>query len=325
MTNLFYETSLGKYYLDRAEDFINSEEGAKFHGRVQLLITSPPFPLNKKKKYGNLKGEEYRAWFSNLSEAFSKLLTDDGSIVIEMGNSWEAERPVYSTLHLESLLGFLKNQKANLNLCQEFICYNPSRLPSPAQWVTVNRFRTIDSYTHVWWMSKSDTPKADNSKVLRPYSASMKRLLKKQKYNSGKRPSEHDIGETSFLKDNGGSIMPNVLEIEQIDETRERRVPGNIFSISNTNSSDFFLKACRERGITPHPARMPLELVQFFVEFLTDKGDLVFDPFAGSNTTGFIAEKLERNWVATEVMKDYGEQSMVRFEDPNLDTTLSKK
>ncbi|WP_029265803.1 DNA-methyltransferase [Virgibacillus alimentarius] len=324
MTNLFYETSLGKYYLDRVEDFINSEEGRKFHGRVQLLITSPPFPLNKKKKYGNLKGEEYREWFSNLSEAFSKLLTDDGSIVIEMGNSWEAERPIYSTLHLESLLGFLKNEKANLNLCQEFICYNPSRLPSPAQWVTVNRIRTIDSYTHVWWMSKSDTPKADNGKVLRPYSASMKRLLEKQEYNSGKRPSEHNIGEKSFLKNNGGSIMPNVLEIEQIDETRERRVPENVFSISNTKSSDFFLKTCRERGITPHPARMPLELVQFFVEFLTDKGDLVFDPFAGSNTTGFIAEKLEREWIATEAIEEYGNQSMIRFEDPKLETTLSK-
>src|SRR5690606_30415596 len=105
---------------------------------------------------------------------------------------------------------------------------NPSRLPSPAPWVTIKRIRTIDSYTNVWWMSKSDFPKADNRKVLRPYSKSMQKLLKDQKYNSGRRPSEHVISETSFLKNHNGSIMHNVIEVEQIDPDRDRRMPENI-------------------------------------------------------------------------------------------------
>ena len=46
---------------------------------------------------------------------------------------------------------------------------------------------------------KTDYPKADNRKVLRPYSESMKSLLKRGSYNAGKRPSEHSIGEKSFL------------------------------------------------------------------------------------------------------------------------------
>ena len=75
----------------------------------------------------------------------------------------------------------------------------------PAQWVTVNPLRTVDSYTHVWWFSKTDYPKADNRKVLRPYSESMKSLLKRGSYNAGKRPSEHSIGEKSFLNDRGGA------------------------------------------------------------------------------------------------------------------------
>jgi hypothetical protein len=180
MVHILYETALGKYYTGKAEDLLTSDL-TELRNKVQLILTSPPFPLNKKKKYGNLQGEEYKNWFINLAEIFSNLLTEDGSIVIELGNSWEPGLPVQSLLHLESLLGFVKNPKVNLRLCQEFVCYNPSRLPSPAQWVTVNRIRTIDSFTHLWWMSKSDYPKANNRKVLRPYSKSMKLLLKKQK------------------------------------------------------------------------------------------------------------------------------------------------
>lgn len=322
MLHILYETALGKYYTGKAEELLTSDL-TELRNKVQLILTSPPFPLNKKKRYGNLQGEEYKNWFLNLAEIFSNLLTEDGSIVIELGNSWEPGLPVQSLLHLESLLGFVRHPKANLRLCQEFVCYNPSRLPSPAQWVTVNRIRTIDSFTHIWWISKSDYPKADNRKVLRPYSKSMKLLLKKQKYNKGVRPSEHNISEKGFLKDNKGSIMHNLIEIEQIDENRNTRLPKNVFSIANTNSNDFFLRTCQERDITPHPARMPLELSNFFIEFLTEPGDIVLDPFAGSNTTGFCAEKLSRRWISIEAKEDYGKQSIIRFEDPYIETKLT--
>jgi site-specific DNA-methyltransferase (cytosine-N4-specific) len=322
MVHILHETTLGKYYTGKSEDILTSDL-TELKSKVQLILTSPPFPLNKKKRYGNLQGEEYKNWFINFADIFSNLLTDDGSIVIELGNSWEPGRPIQSLLRLESLLGFVNNRKANLKLCQEFVCYNPSRLPSPAHWVTINRIRTIDSFTHIWWMSKSDYPKANNKKVLRPYSKSMKMLLKKQKYNKGVRPSEHNISEKGFLKNNKGSIMHNLIELEQIDDDRDLRLPKNVFSISNTKSNDFFLRKCREKDIRPHPARMPLELANFFIEFLTDPGDIVLDPFAGSNTTGFCAEKLSRNWISIEAKEDYGEQSIIRFEDPSIKTKLN--
>lgn len=320
--NKGYKTSLGSYHIGYCEQILNSDSFKKIKNKVGLILTSPPFPLNSKKKYGNLNGDGYKKWIESLAPLFSDLLTDDGSIVIELGNAWEPKRPIQSLLPLESLLSFVKNEKANLRLCQEFICYNPSRLPSPAQWVTVNRIRTIDSYTHVWWIAKSDFPKSDNRKILRPYSKSMEALLKRKSYNSGKRPSEHVIGKKSFLKRNGGSITHNVIELEQIDDSRDIRLPKNIFSFANTNSNDYFLKMCRDKGMQPHPARMPLSLAAFFIEFLTDEGDLVLDPFGGTNTTGYCAEKLGRKWFAIEADKKYADQSLLRFSDPKLNTKI---
>jgi len=313
MSDIRYETNLGKYVVGNSTRLLAGKIGKELANKVQLILTSPPFPLNNKKRYGNKQGTDYREWFTHLAEVFAPLLTDTGSIVIELGNAWEPGRPVQSVLPLESLLAFVNNKKAGLRLCQQFICYNPSRL---------NRIRAIDSYTNIWWMSKNDFPKADNRRVLRPYSASMKSLLKKRSYNSGKRPSEHQISPEGFLKDNGGSITHNLLELEQIDPNREPRLP-NVFSIANTTSNDFFTRTCRERNIPLHPARMPSELAAFFIKFLTEEGDLVFDPFAGSNTTGFAAEFLRRKWIAIEIDKSYASQSAVRFEDPLIDTHIT--
>lgn len=166
-------------------------------------------------------------------------------------------------------------------------------------------------------MAKTDNPKADNRKVLRPYSKSMQALLKRQSYNAGKRPSEHQISETSFLTNNDGSIAHNVFEVEPMEDERDVRLP-NAFSMSNTNSNDYFMQRCREQGITPHPARMPAGLAKFFIQFLTDSDDLVLDPFAGSNTTGFVAEMLSRKWVSIETEEKFAQQSQIRLNDPIL-------
>jgi DNA modification methylase len=312
-----FETHGGAYYVGDSLELLQSPDFKALKGQVQLIVTSPPYPLNRKKSYGNLNGEAYLKWFESLATILSSLLTDDGSIVVELGNSWEPGRPVQSLMALEALLAFTKAPGANLRLIQEFVCYNPSRLPSPAQWVTINRIRTVDSYTHVWWLAKSDFPKADNSKVLRPYSPSMKRLLKRGNYNAGKRPSEHKISETSFLADKGGAIAHNFFELEPIDNEREVRLP-NAFSFSNTSSNDYYHRVCKEHNITPHPARMPSGLASFFIDFLTDPLDIVLDPFGGSNTTGFAAAAAKRRWVAIEAQKSYAEHAKLRFLDPIL-------
>jgi len=276
-----------------AEDLLSHPSIASFRGRINLIFTSPPFPLNTKKRYGNLVGDDYVDWLSAFAPSFRELLTHDGSLVIELGNAWEPRRPVTSTLALQALLRL--QQRAELNLCQEIIWHNPARLPSPAQWVTIERIRLKDSFTRFWWLSPSERPKADNRRVLRAYSPRMRDLLRRKSFNAGPRPSEHHISSAAFLTDNGGAISPNVL------------------SIANTRSTDAYQQYCREHDLRPHPARMPPELADFFLRFLTDQGDIVLDPFAGSNTTGAAAENLERFWISIEPKEDYIRTSQGRF------------
>ena len=83
-----------------------------------------------------------------------------------------------STLALKALLAFL--EAGQLTLCQQFVWNNPAKLPGPAQWVNIERIRLKDAYTHLWWMSTTDRPYADNRQVLTEYSESMKDLLTRQ-------------------------------------------------------------------------------------------------------------------------------------------------
>lgn len=295
-------------------EILGGPVGRKLRGKVQLLLTSPPYPLNRKKKYGNLTGQSYKKWFVDLAPLFADLLTPTGSIVIELGNSWIHGRPVQSLLHLQCLLGFVQQKQAGLRLCQQFVCHNPARLPSPAAWVTIKKIRATDSFTHLWWMAKTDFPKADTSKVLRPYSREMKTLLRRGSFNNGKRPSEHEISKKGFLNDRGGSTPLNLFELERLNQSRDPRLP-NAFSFANTGSNDSFHSQCRSQAIIPHPARMPAGLASFFVQFLTGEGDLVLDPFAGSNTTGFAAESTGRRWLSIERDESYVRQSEIRFQD----------
>jgi DNA modification methylase len=299
-----YTTDIGTFYHGTVEKVLNSDKLESHKGKVNLIFTSPPFPLNRKKKYGNLQGQEYIDWFAKLAILFKDYLTDDGSLVIELGNSWEPGKPIMSTLALKSLLAFL--EKGDYCLCQQFVWYNTAKLPSPVQWVNIDRIRVKDSFTHIWWMSKTPYPKADNRKVLEEYSNSMKKLLKTKKYNGGRRPSEHVIGEESFLVNNNGAI------------------PSNVLVSSNTKSNTNYQKYCKDKGLTPHPARMPNEIPDFFIRLLTEEGDLVLDPFGGSNTTGQSAEKLNRKWVSIEPELNYIKGSKGRFEIEKINLISSK-
>jgi site-specific DNA-methyltransferase (cytosine-N4-specific) len=302
-----YGTQLGVSLVGDSLDVLERASADSLKGRVQLVFTSPPFPLNRKKKYGNREGEAFKKWLAGYALALRSLLSPEGSIVIEMGNAWEPGKPVMSTLALESLLAF--KEAADLFLCQEFVWYNPARLPTPAQWVTIQRVRVKDAFTRLWWLSPTTSPKADNRRVLTPYSMSMRDLLKRRKYNAGRRPSEHSIGQKSFFSDNGGAIPANVLSFSSDQEN----LPENVLAGSNTSSSDDYQRFCKRFGIPMHPARMPINLAKFFIEMCTDLGDIVFDPFAGSNTTGAAAEQLKRKWVSIEADEGYAISGVGRF------------
>ena len=291
----YYSTTKGICLHAACEDAIEKYLIPNYKGKIQLILTSPPFPLKRAKKYGNKNGEEYLTWLCGIGNQLKPLLTENGSIVIEIGNAWNANEPTYSTLPIKTLITF--QETCNLHLCQEFIYYNPARLPGPIECVNKRRIRVKDSFTYIWWLSNTSNPYADNRNVKELYSKQMKKLLASGKYNSGKRPSEHSISKSAFSIDNGGAI------------------PSNVIIASNTQSHDPYLKACKIHNLDIHPARMASAIPEFFIKFLTQENDIVFDCFSGSNTTGSIAEKLNRHWISTELDKQYYEGSKYRFSE----------
>lgn len=286
-----YETEAGAAYSGDALDLLKSVPDRS----VNLILTSPPFALTRKKEYGNKASNEYVEWFLQFAPHFKRVLTKDGSFVLDLGGAYLPGAPVRSIYQFELLVRLCKD--IGFFLAQEFYHYNPSRLPSPAEWVTVRRVRVKDAVNVVWWLSVSENPKADNRKVLKPYSDSMKHLLKNG-YKPKLRPSGHDISD-NFSKDNNGAIPPNLLEL------------------ANTESNSSYLRRCKQDGVKPHPARFPSGFPEFFIKLTTDENDLVLDPFAGSNTTGSVAERLQRRWLSFELQEDYLASSIFRFEELN--------
>jgi len=258
---------------------------------VALVLTSPPFALRRQKAYGNVAASEYVEWFWPFAEEIQRVLRPDGSFVLDLGGTWNRGSGTRSLYQYELILRLAKL----FHLAQEIYWHNPSKLPTPAEWVTIKRTRVKDSVNTLWWLSKGTTPKADNRRILIPYSRSMQRLLR-DGYQTAVRPSQHAIS-PHFSRDNGGAI------------------PSNLLTIPNTRSQDPYLHRCRAAGLPLHPARFPQRLPDFFIRFLTDEGQLVVDPFAGSNTTGFMAEGLQRRWLAFEINADYVAGSRLRFSD----------
>lgn len=258
---------------------------------VDLIVTSPPFGLVRKKSYGNVDADGYVDWFRPFAEQFRRILKDEGSLVIDIGGSWNKGLPTKSLYHYELLITLCR--EFGFHLAQEFFWWNPSRLPTPAEWVNVRRIRVKDAVNSIWWLSPSPWPKASNRRVLQPYSDSMTELLGKG-YQPRRRPSGHEISD-KFSVDNGAAIPPNLI------------------AAANTESNSRYLRYCEEQGVPPNPARFPAVIPEFFIRMLTEPQDLVLDPFGGSCVTGEVAERLERRWMCGEIQDIYLTGAMGRF------------
>jgi site-specific DNA-methyltransferase (cytosine-N4-specific) len=324
---------------------------------IDLVVTSPPFALQRKKAYGNKSPEEYVGWFLDFAEKVYEALAEDGSLVIDIGGGWQKGKPLRSHYHFK-LLSALTDDNGLLadrfgetfNLAQDFYWYNPAKLPTPAQWVTIERIRVKDAVNHVWWLSKSDArEKPDNRRVLKEYSDAQKRLIEKG-HDSQSRPSEHELSDTFDEPAEDGAIRPNfrntiddlstmespaellenldvpepLLEMvleeglteELVQTLGAAHTEDNVLEIANTRSTTPYLEACKETDTEIHPARFPRELPKFFIQFLTELGDTVLDIFAGSNTTGQMAQQTGRKWLAFEFEEAYLEGSRYRFQEP---------
>jgi len=272
---------------------------------VDLIITSPPFALLREKEYGNHDQRAYVEWLCGFAPDIYRALKPTGSFVVDLGGAYTRGAPIRSLYNFRVLIEFVDHY--GFHLAQEFFWHNPSKLPSPIEWVNKRKIRVKDSVNTVWWLSKTEWPKADVSKILVPYSERMKALLRDSErfYRPKERPSGHDIGK-SFGKDNGGAIPPNLLQF------------------ANSESNSRYLRACKLLDILPHPARFPKSLPEFFIQFLTEPGDLVVDIFGGSCTSGESAEQNRRRWITIDLNIDYVKAGAFRFLSDRDERELTK-
>lgn len=296
----FYRTALGAAYLGDSRDVLRHLAD----GSVNLVLTSPPYALHFKKEYGNVHKDEYVEWFLSFAREIRRVLTDDGSFVLNIGGSYNKGLPTRSVYHFKLLIALVED--LGFHLAQECFWYNPAKMPMPAEWVTVRRIRVKDAVEYVWWLSKTPWPKANNRKVLKPYSADMIRLNQRG-VRATVRPSGHNITGDFDKMDAGGSIPANLVENESTTD---------LLRFGNNAANDQYTKRCKEAGIKIHPARFPAALPDFFLKLLTDEGDLVVDPFVGSNTTGAVAESLHRRWIGSDDVEEYLAASKFRFPEP---------
>lgn len=285
---------------------------------VNLVFTSPPYALHFKKEYGNVHKREYVQWFLPFAKQIFRVLRDDGSFVLNIGGSYNQGTPTRSLYHFHLLIALV--EEIGFHLAQECFWYNPAKMPMPAEWVTVRRIRIKDSVEYVWWFSKTAWPKASNSRVLKEYSADMIRLSRRG-VKQTVRPSGHVI-RSSFEKVGEGAIPSNVVEDHLPDFSGD--TPEVFLKFGNNAANDDYAKRSKELGFKMHPARFPSALPEFFIKLLTEPDDLVIDPFAGSNTTGVVAEHLGRHWIAFEQKEEYLEASKVRFQEQISDTKRLK-
>ena len=244
---------------------------------------------------------DYVPWFLDFAREIFRVLTPDGSFILNIGGSYNPGTPTRSLYHFKLLIALV--EEVGFSLAQECFWYNPAKMPVPAEWVTVRRIRVRDSVEYVWWLSKTPWPKANNRAVLRPYSKDMERLNRKG-LAATVRPSGHNITPGFSDVSAGGSIPSNVVEDE---------VASDMLKFGNNSANDLYTRRCKEAGIKVHPARFPAALPEFFLKLVTVEGDLVLDPFAGSNTTGAVAESLHLRWIAVESCSEYLEASRFRF------------
>lgn len=295
--NPYYMTRLGSAYLSDSLDVLQKLPDKS----VNLVVTSPPYALHFKKEYGNASKEDYTQWFRPFAKEIHRVLTDDGSFVLNIGGSYNKGTPTRSVYHFKLLIELV--EIVGFHLAQECFWYNPAKMPVPAEWVTVRRIRVRDSVEYIWWLSKTAWPKASNLAVLKEYSEDMLRLARNG-VRETKRPSGHVIRESFDKISAGGAIPPNVVEVQ---------MPESMMKLGNNAANDEYTKLCKESGIKIHPARFPAALPSFFIKLLTTPNDLVVDPFAGSNTAGAVAEGLDRRWIACDSEEEYLRASRFRF------------
>ena len=265
---------------------------------IALVLTSPPYPLVWSKAYGNKPEHAYVDWLAARAAAWKEALTDDGSLVLNLGDAYLPGRPEQS-LYVERLLLKLVDE-LGYHFLQHCYVHNRAALPAPACWVTVKRTRLKSSVERLLWLSKTANPKADNRNCLVPYSTRMRATLPGAAPTPGRAPAATPCAQPPSAATTAVPSPPPCSASPTPPPTMRTPVPAKNMACPST------------------PARFNPAVPEFFIHFLTDPGDTIADVFSGSLATAHCAERLGRRWMAVEQSLSYLEGGLLRWQHHSL-------
>ncbi|RUO66255.1 site-specific DNA-methyltransferase [Pseudidiomarina planktonica] len=235
---------------------------------VDFIITSPPYANQRSKSYGGVKPNEYVEWFLPIAEQLKRVLTQDGSFILNIKEHVEnGERHTYV---LELILAL---RKMGWRWTEEYSWHKKNAFPG--KWP--NRFR--DSFERCLHFNLDKSFYMDQDSVM----VEMGDWKDKRfKYLTGNDLERH-------ASQVGNSFAKNIANWEK----RDKAYPSNVLSLA-TN--------CKNVG---HPAAFPESLPSWFIKLFTRERGVVLDPFMGSGTTALSCIKLKRQFIGIEMSEEY--------------------
>lgn len=290
-----FSTDLGMAIWGAAEDVYSSLDIP-----ITLCFTSPPYPLRQSRQYGNVDSRAIVDFICNALAPIIDRLSLDGSLVIQMSNDiFEPQSPARST-YLERLVLAMEDE-FGLSLMDRIIWHNPCKPPGPMQWASRTRQQLNVSWEPVLWFCRDPLKvKSDNRRVLEPHTEAHRALIER-----GGERREAVYGDGAYRLRHGSYGTPTA-----------GRIPRNLIRQGHRcRWTDLYRERAGALGLPLHGAGMPFALPEFFIRFLTEKGDLVVDPFGGRCMTGRAAESLDRPWICSELMLEYAQGGAELFRD----------
>jgi site-specific DNA-methyltransferase (cytosine-N4-specific) len=268
------------------------------HEPIHLCLTSPPYPLKKPRNYGNTTEAAWVDFLCESLEPIVKNLVRGGSIVLNISNDIFEHKSPARSLYLERTILAL-HDRLGLHLMDRIPWVNRSKPPAPTYWACVQRFQLAVAWEPILWFTNDPLAvRSDNRRVLEPHTDKHKAFMK----NGGDKRTvafgdgAYKLRPGSFGRETPGRIPKNIVEVGH--------------ACSDTNA---VRRAAKSLGQSAHGAMFPTRLCDFFVRFLTEKNDLVVDPFGGSQKVALSAERHNRRWVTTERMYEYLQQAQALF------------
>ena len=253
---------------------------------VDLIITSPPYADQRKNTYGGIKPEKYVSWFLPITAELLRVLKNDGTFILNIKE--KVQNGERSTYVLELIL---EMKRQGWLWTEEFIWHKKNCYPG--KWP--NRFR--DAWERLLQFNKAKKFNMYQEAVMVPMGDWAKNRLK-------------NLSEVDRIRDNSkvgsgfGKNISNWLE-------RDMAYPTNVLHLAT------------ECGNKNHSAAFPESLPEWFIKLFTQEYDTVLDPFMGSGTTVFVANRMNRHSIGIDIVDEYcekvqkkiNEQKMMLFEN----------